>query len=314
MPSFSNGSFRLFHVAGVDVFLHWSWFLVAIYEIEAHNGGYSSIAWGIAEYLALFLIVLTHEFGHTLACRQVGGTANRIMLWPLGGMAYVDPPQRAGAMLWSIAAGPLVNVALFPLLFGAWMVVKGMGWRDSSPDAYMLIRNILAIDVGLLIFNMLPIYPLDGGKILRSLLWFPLGRAKSLLVSVIVGIVGLVALLAFAVVSFERWLMLLSAYLLFSCWGGLQQARALLRREKMPRRAGFACPSCKAAPPLGALWKCGKCEQPFDTFQSRGTCPNCSAQYPTTMCGDCRRQYPMQEWEVPAVANLGVVNGGFPVR
>jgi len=123
-----------------------------------------------------------------------------------------------------------------------------------------------------------------------------------------------VALLAFAVVSFERWLMLLSAYLLFSCWGGLQQARALLRREKMPRRAGFACPSCKAAPPLGALWKCGKCEQPFDTFQSRGTCPNCSAQYPTTMCGDCRRQYPMQEWEVPAVANLGVVNGGFPVR
>jgi Zn-dependent protease len=75
-------------------------------------------SWSIAEYLGLFLIVLTHEFGHAMACRQVGGTANRIMLWPLGGVAYVDPPQRPGAMLWSIAAGPLVNVALIPVFYG----------------------------------------------------------------------------------------------------------------------------------------------------------------------------------------------------
>ena len=109
--------------------------------------------------------------------------------------AYVDPPQRPGAMLWSIAAGPLVNVGLFPIFWGALQVVKGMGWRENNPDAYMLIRTVLWIDIGLFIFNMLPVYPLDGGKILRSLLWFPLGRAKSLLVSVIVGIVGLVVLL-----------------------------------------------------------------------------------------------------------------------
>ncbi|MGD0891821.1 MAG: M50 family metallopeptidase [Terracidiphilus sp.] len=314
MPSFNNGSIRLGRIAGVDLFLHWSWFLVALYEIESHNGRYSSVGWSIAEYLALFLIVLTHEFGHAFACRQVGGTANRIMLWPLGGMAYVDPPQRPGAMLWSIAAGPLVNVALFPLFFGALLMVRGMGWRASNPDAYMLIRMVLFIDVGLLIFNMLPVYPLDGGKILRSLLWFGLGRAKSLLVSVIVGIVGLVALFALAVVSMDRWLMLVAVYLLFSCWGGLQQARVLLKREKMPRRAGFACPSCKTPPPLGPLWKCSQCTSPFDTFQTRGVCPNCSAQYPVTMCGDCRRQYPIKEWEVPATANFGVVNGGIPVR
>jgi Zn-dependent protease len=71
------------------------------------------------EYLALFSIVLMHEFGHALACRQVGGTADQILLWPFGGVAYVNPPQRPGAMLWSIAAGPLVNVALFPLLLAA---------------------------------------------------------------------------------------------------------------------------------------------------------------------------------------------------
>jgi Zn-dependent protease len=314
MPSFSNGSIRLGRIAGVEIYLHWFWFLVAIYEIQGGSRRYSSVSWAIAEYLALFLIVLTHEFGHALACRQAGGVANRILLWPLGGVAYVDPPQRPGAMLWSIAAGPLVNVALFPIFYGAWQIGRSQGWAATMPDALTFAADLMWIDGILFAFNMLPIYPLDGGKILRSLLWFPLGRAKSLMVSVVLGMIGIVGFFVLALVMHSVWNIMLCVYLLFSCWGGLQEARVLLRREKMPRRAGFACPSCKAAPPLGALWKCGKCEQPFDTFQSRGTCPNCAAQYPTTMCGDCRRQFPMQEWEVPVSANFGVINGGFPVR
>src|SRR3989442_10899250 len=88
----TKGSIRLFHLAGIDVFLHWSWFFVAALEISMRGRRYPSIAWNIAEYLTLFLIVTLHEFGHALACRQVGGTANRIMLWPLGGVAYVNPP------------------------------------------------------------------------------------------------------------------------------------------------------------------------------------------------------------------------------
>ena len=83
----NSGSFRLFRIAGVTVYLHSLWFVVAFYEISTHNR-YSSIAWNIAEYLGLFLIVLLHEFGHALACRQVGGTADQILLWPLGGVAY----------------------------------------------------------------------------------------------------------------------------------------------------------------------------------------------------------------------------------
>jgi Zn-dependent protease len=314
MPSFNQGSIPLGRIAGVNLFLHWSWFLVALYRIQAFSTSYSSIVWGVAECLALFLIVLMHEFGHAMACRQMGGTANRIMLWPLGGVAYVDPPQRPGAMLWSIVAGPLVNVVLFPIFFGAWMIGRSMGWAESMPGALTFAYHLVWIDGILLAFNMLPIYPLDGGKVLWSLLWFPLGRAKSLMVSVVVGIIGLVGLFALAVFLQSRWDMFLCVYLLISCWGGLQQARVLLKREKMPRRAGFACPSCKAAPPLGALWRCSKCSQSFDTFATRGKCPNCEAQYPITMCGECRRQYPMQEWEVPAVANIGLVNGGFPVR
>src|SRR5580698_219566 len=101
MPTGKN-SIRLFKLLGIQVYLHWSWFLVAFYEIQARKGLYTSVVWNILEYLALFLIVLTHEFGHALACRSVGGQANLIVLWPFGGVAYVSPPQRPGAMLWSI--------------------------------------------------------------------------------------------------------------------------------------------------------------------------------------------------------------------
>src|ERR1035441_7622581 len=110
MPSGRQGSIHLFRLAGVDLYLHWSWFLVAVYEIQLRRGGYSSVMWNVLEYLALFLIVLTHEFGHAMACRSVGGTANQILLWPFGGGAYVSPPQRPGGTLWSIAAGALGNV------------------------------------------------------------------------------------------------------------------------------------------------------------------------------------------------------------
>src|ERR1035441_4718384 len=156
MPSVRQGSIHLFRLAGVDLFLHWSWFLVAAYEVESRKGRYASVIWNVLEYLALFLIVLMHEFGHALACRQTGGTANQIVLWPLGGVAYVNPPQRPGATLWSIAAGPLVNVVLFPILFAAVVLTRSMGWAHTMPDAYLLLRAIMWIDVSLLVFNLLP--------------------------------------------------------------------------------------------------------------------------------------------------------------
>src|SRR3954470_6909181 len=127
MNLFPRG-FRLFRLFGIDVFLHWSWIVVGALEIQYRRGQYSSVGWNVAEYLALFAIVLLHEFGHALACRQVGGRADRILLWPLGGVAFVDPPPRPGATLWSIAAGPLVNVALIPVLFALNAAARSSGW------------------------------------------------------------------------------------------------------------------------------------------------------------------------------------------
>src|SRR5215467_8053662 len=135
-----SGSIHLFRFSGIDVFLHWSWFLVAVYEIQTRGGSYSSRSWNVLEYLALFLIVMLHEFGHALACRQVGGRANQIVLWPLGGVAYVDPPPRPGATLWSIAAGPLVNVVLLPTFLLLGKLGAAVGW-GSMPELHTLLRE-----------------------------------------------------------------------------------------------------------------------------------------------------------------------------
>jgi Zn-dependent protease len=291
MPSGRQGSIRLFQIAGIDVFLHWSWFLIAVLEINWRSGSYSSVTWNVLEYLALFLIVLMHEFGHALACRQVGGIADHIVLWPLGGVAYVNPPQRPGPTLWSLAAGPLVNVALWPVL--AVLTAASVSW---DPNIHQLIDSVSFINKVLLGFNILPIYPLDGGQILRSLLWFPLGRARSLLIATIFGFVGIAAFFALAIWMRSMWLIAMGIFMLLNCWAGMKQSLALMKLAKIPRRQEFVCPHCKSSPPIGNYWRCANCGVGFDTFASGATCPQCKTQFPQTVCLDCRRAAPISDW------------------
>ncbi len=286
-----NGSFHLFKFAGVNVFLHWSWFLVAVYQISYRKGLYTSDIWCVLEYLALFVIVLLHEFGHALACRQVGGTADQIVLWPLGGVAYVNPPQRPGATLWSIAAGPLVNALLFPILSALCLLGRGQPWVMAQPNLYEFITNLWWINLMLLVFNMLPIYPLDGGQVLRSILWFMVGRARSLMIASVIGIIAIAALLIFAIRT--PWLGIIAVFALLQCWSGLQQARAMARVAAAPRQQNVICPGCHAAPPAGDFWICGHCQRRFDIFATRGVCPNCGMIFNATRCLECGQEYPL---------------------
>lgn len=293
MPN-HKGSIHLFRFLGINVFLHWSWFVVAIFQIQYRTqfpNGYSSMIWCVYEYLALFAIVLLHEFGHSLACRSVGGRADQIVLWPLGGVAFVDPPSRPGATLWSLAAGPLVNVLLVPIIGMAWFAAKSMHWPQTNPNLYNFISSVLVIDIALFCFNMLPIFPLDGGQILRSLLWFFLGRARSLMVASVIGLVAVVLLLVFAIRTV--WLAIMAVFVLMNCWGGLQQARILGRVAAAPRRAGLACPKCHAPPPTGPFWVCGRCRAGFDMFATRGVCPNCGTIFNATRCLECGEPLPL---------------------
>ncbi len=290
-----KGAFRLFRFAEVDLFLHWSWFVVAFIEINQRSADYSSVVWNILEYLTLFGIVLMHEFGHALACRSVGGQANQIILWPLGGVAFVAPPPRPGATLWSIAAGPLVNVALFPIFSAALYFTKKLS-LNLPPDFVNYLKSIWMINVVLLIFNLLPIYPLDGGQIFRSLLWYPFGRARSLFIATIVGMIGVVFLIGLAVMQSSVWMGIVSIFILMNCWRGFKEARVLAAIEKMPRHSGVACPTCKTAPLQGNYWQCNQCGTKFDTFLSGAHCPQCGIHFPETACLDCGRASPITEW------------------
>ncbi|MDB6125741.1 MAG: Peptidase [Pedosphaera sp.] len=303
-----QGSIRLFRLAGITVFLHWSWILFVPVRIGMRAYQYTSLTWNVVEYLALFLIVLMHEFGHSLACRQVGGQADQIILWPLGGVAYVAPPQRPGATLWSIAAGPLVNLILLPVLTGLIFLTDALGLQQAMPNAAKFLNVIWTINLVLLIFNLLPIYPLDGGQILRSLLWFVLGRAQSLFVASIIGFLGVIGLIPVVLWNMHGeasgsnsvqgyiWIAVLGFFVLLNCWRGFQEARALSRFEKLPRHAEYACPACKAAPPLAPMWLCGNCRNRCDIFQTLGQCPHCGAHFTSTRCLDCGVTSPIGEW------------------
>ena len=297
MPT-RNGSIRLFKLFGITVYLHWSWFVVAVirYQIHSQWHQYDSPAWYALEYVSLFLIVLMHEFGHQLACRSVGGQTHDIVLWPLGGVAYVSPPQRPGAQLWSIVAGPLVNVILFPLFLILFIFGRSAGWEASNPDVYTYVYMLFAINTVLLVFNLMPIYPLDGGQILRSLLWFVVGRAHSLMIASIVGLIGVAGLIGYAFWIQSIWIGIMCVFILLNCWNGLMHARALAKVAAAPRREGFACPECHLAPPQGAIWRCGKCRQAFDTFETQGVCPHCGTQYAATSCPECGSLHPFSEW------------------
>ena len=295
----NSGSFRLFRFAGIDVFVHWSWFVVAAYDLNFRGNQYSSLAWNVAEYVSLFAIVLLHEFGHALACRQVGGQANKIVLWPLGGVAFVSPPQRPGATLWAIAAGPLVNVVLAPVAFLLAVAGQGLGVGETVPNAQRFLWTLVYINTGLLVFNLLPIYPLDGGQILRSLLWFIFGRARSLTIASTIGFFGAAGLIAVAVTMRSPWMGLLAFFMLMTCWKSWRHAGVLSRMEAMPRRAEFACPVCRTAPPIGAFWVCQVCRTPLDSFAGGGTCPRCQTHFNVTACPNCGAARPMTEWIHP---------------
>jgi Zn-dependent protease len=288
----SGNGIHLFRVFGIDVFLHWSWIIVAVIELQARQSNYTSQVWNIAEYLTLFAIVLLHEFGHALACRSVGGIANRIMLWPLGGVAFVNPPQRPGAMLWSIVAGPLVNVVLLPITFALY---HEFGHGPNGNVNYFLYM-LMVINGVLLAFNLLPIYPLDGGQILRSLLWFVIGRAYSLMVATVIGVIGAVGFGIFALYKHNLWFGILAAFALMQCWSGFQQARFLRRLLHGPRHDAYACPACGASPPAGNYWRCDRCGIPFDTFATGATCPNCAATFERTRCLHCGQLSPISAW------------------
>jgi Zn-dependent protease len=290
---FQNGSLFLFRLFGIPVFLHWTWFIVAMIEFQNRKGMYSNPIWNALEYMTLFGIVLMHEFGHSLACKSVGGKVMEITLWPLGGVARVAPPQRAGAYLWSIAAGPLVNVILVPITVLLYLFLESR--LGPTSDVLRFAFTIAVINVGLLIFNVLPIFPLDGGQILRGVLWLMIGAGRSLMIAAWIGlIVSISGIVVFLMID-KLWLVIMSAFALFQSFNGIRVAKMIRAVESLPTNMWFACPGCGKHPPMAPLWRCG-CGAPMDPFTSQGLCGQCGKAVESIACPHCHESFPAMFW------------------
>ena len=295
----TRGSIRLFRLLGVDVLLHWSWVIVAVIQVRLNPARFESGWWSLGLYMGLFGIVLLHEMGHALACRSVGGEADEIVLWPLGGVAFVRPPQRAGAVLWAIAAGPLVNVLL---LLPTWLLFahfRGQVGPDGmTTDLAHFTYALMAVNLGLLLFNLLPVFPLDGGQIFRSLLWFVIGPARSLYVAALVGLAGAALGLVVAIFYLNSlWMLVIVFFAGFYSLSALGRAKQQLKMRNGPRHALVRCPNCHEAPPMHLAMRCDRCGRPTDWFEPPiGTCKSCGTPHPSLLCPFCYEATPPAFW------------------
>ncbi|MCK4342599.1 MAG: site-2 protease family protein [Phycisphaerae bacterium] len=235
--NFLNGSFKVGRLFEINIRVHILFlFWIAFRLFDASRQGFHW-QFELLFLSLLFGIVLIHELGHCFGARAVGGDAHDIMMWPLGGLAYAHAPMRPWPQFVTVAAGPLVNVVfclisggivlgytgLLELIllnpFGGIYLTTGYSWIECLWIFYQV--NLL-----LLAFNLLPIYPLDGGQLFHAIIWPFVGLQRASIIACQVGLVGC-GLLAMWALSGQRGNMLLFIAIFggLTCWQRYRAAR-----------------------------------------------------------------------------------------
>ena len=189
---FGGGSITLFHVRGIRIAVDWSWFLVLFLVIFWLSPVYGEVlgqpssavapfALAVASALGFFASIVLHELGHAMAARRRGIGISSIQLWIFGGMARMDrEPENAGAEFEVAIAGPLVTLAIVVCLIAAGLALGGehkliealpFEGRVGVSGVLAMIAWLAAINILVLIFNLLPAFPMDGGRIARAIAW-----------------------------------------------------------------------------------------------------------------------------------------------
>lgn len=177
-------SIRIGRWAGIDVYLHVTFLLFLLFIGAAHFLGARSLVvavQGVAFFCAVFGCVLLHEFGHALTARHYGIRTRDITLLPIGGVARLERlPDRPLQELWVALAGPAVNVGIAVGLV-LWLGLTG--WTPSVADLDMMegsfATRLLVVNLMLVFFNLIPAFPMDGGRVLRALLALRMDYARA---------------------------------------------------------------------------------------------------------------------------------------
>ncbi|RMH20778.1 MAG: site-2 protease family protein [Acidobacteria bacterium] len=185
-------SWKIGTFAGIAVYVHATFLLLIAWLVLSHwlaGQSLAATARGVGFVLALFGCVVLHEFGHALTAARYGIKTRDIILLPIGGLARLERiPENPRQELWVALAGPAVNVVIAGLLF-AWLKLTheltapfGLGFVEGP-----LIERLMVANVLLVVFNLIPAFPMDGGRMLRALLAMQLEYAQATQIAANVG-------------------------------------------------------------------------------------------------------------------------------
>ena len=209
-------------IAGTEIRLHWTMLLIIPYVLLSFRP--QTVLEGGREFLLIgmvFFSVLLHELGHLFVARLYSVRVSSVVLWVLGGAAVTErEPEDPGAQLFIAGAGPLVNFLLTALMLialaaGGALSILRPGFVPRFPDIFPFTNFIFIIITNLIlaISNLLPIYPLDGGRIFKALIQMFVGPARSAQVTFWISIVLAFVVLVWAVAA-RSWLIGITALLL----------------------------------------------------------------------------------------------------
>lgn len=185
--------------AGIKVFIHWTfWIIIGWIFLMHYNMGHGLTEglWGILFILALFGCVVLHEFGHALTAKRYHIKTRDITIYPIGGIASLEAmPEKPKQELWVALAGPAVNVVIAAILLiylqytGKVPDLTSLTAEDSNAHMFNLSFgfNLFAANLILAVFNLIPAFPMDGGRVLRALLALTMNRSKATRIAATVG-------------------------------------------------------------------------------------------------------------------------------
>lgn len=221
-----NGSWKIARMSDIEVRVHWTLIAYCVFVLLfPMPSSWQGFLWKSLVVVLIFGSVLAHEFGHAFCARFCDGESNQIVLWPLGGLAYVRLPDSPSAHFLTALAGPLVSLLLW---VGASMLAH---YLDNW--AAMVAQSIAAMNWMLWLFNLIPAYPLDGGRMLQALIWHHLGYARSMWYCVHLAFVCAVMMFiwAFGWSSDAHGDMLLTGVAVFVFMSAWQQREILKHQE-----------------------------------------------------------------------------------
>jgi Zn-dependent protease len=184
-------SFHLGRLSGIPVRVHYTFLLLLLWVAFRAFGAGASVFGALLDtafVLAVFGSVVLHELGHALAARSFGVRTRKITLLPFGGVADLEQmPRSSRQELWIALAGPAVNLAIAAGLYVIAMSLGGLSVGGVWLAGLSFLASLMWANVGLAVFNMIPAFPMDGGRVFRALLARRLGHTRATIAAANVG-------------------------------------------------------------------------------------------------------------------------------